>query len=96
MTDKESPGWIVQVTIPSVPEAVAPGSPWRSPLMRVNGPPTFRYFNVAVSSPDKAMEATAKFLANGEPNIGGLSVARKLSAREIDTLKLSAGEVKPA
>jgi hypothetical protein len=65
--------------------------------MRESGAPSFKYFNVAVAAPDKAIEATTKYLAKGaEAVVGVMSVARQLSAGEIAALSLAAGEVKPA
>ena len=61
------------------------------------GTPSFKYFNVAIAAPDKAMEATTKYLAKGaDANAGEVSVARKLSSGEIAALSLKAGEVRPA
>ena len=60
------------------------------------GAPSFQYFNVAIAAPNKAIEATTKFLAKGEATDGEKSVVRGLSAREIAALRLEAGEVKPA
>ena len=97
MTDKEPSGWIVQVTVPPEPEVGAPDAPWRSPTMRERGAPSFKYYNVAIAAPDKAIEATTKYLAMGaEAVAGAMSVARKLSAGELTALSLTAGEVKPA
>ena len=97
MIDKASPaGWVVQASFPTEPEARAPDAPWRHAAFLV-GAPSFKYFNVAIAAADKAVEATAKYLA-GSPEVKGgeMSVARKLSAGEIAALKLKAGEVKPA
>jgi len=52
---------------------------------------------VAIAVPDKAIEATAKHLANSpEAETWEISVVRKLSPAEIVALSLEAGEVKPA
>ena len=68
-----------------------------SALSMVAGAPSFQYFNVAIAVPDKAIEATAKHLANSpEAEISEISVVRKLSSAEIAVLSLEAGEVKPA
>jgi hypothetical protein len=65
--------------------------------MRERGAPSFKYYNVAIAAPDKAIEATTKYLAKGaEAVAGAMSVARKLSAGELTALSLTAGEVKPA
>jgi len=97
MTDKTSPGgWVVQVTIPKKPAVRSEDGPWRPPIM-VAGAPSFQYFNVAIAAPDKAIEATAKHLANSpEAETWEISVVRKLSPAEIAALSLGAGEVKPA
>ena len=101
MTDKASPaGWVVQASFPTEPEARAPDAPWRHAAFLV-GAPSFKYFNVAIAAPDKAMEATIKYLAKGAEaqsgaKTGAMSIARKLSAGEIAALSLKAGEVKPA
>lgn len=64
--------------------------------MRVSAP-SFEYFNAAIAAPDKAIEATTKYLAEGaEAKAGAMSVVRKLSSGEIAALGLEAGEVKPA
>jgi hypothetical protein len=94
MTDKASPaGWVVQVT---TPPPIAPSSiRWIGAA--VLSAPSFQYFNVAIADPNKAIEATSRHLAkpeHGETRV--VSVVRKLSAREIDALNLTAGEVKPA
>jgi hypothetical protein len=97
MTDKALPaGWVVQAAIPAKPEERAADAPWRPSAMLVSAP-SFEYFNVAIASPDKAIEAAAKHLAKGaEARAGKMSVVRKLSAGEIVALRLKAGEVKPA
>jgi hypothetical protein len=97
MTDQASPaGWVAQVTIPGKPDARLADAPWRPPIM-VAGAPSFQYFNVAIAAPDKAIEATAKHLANSpEAETWEISVVRKLSPAEIAALSLEAGEVKPA
>jgi hypothetical protein len=97
MIEKPSPaGWVVQVAIPAKPEARAADAPWRPSAMLVNAP-SFEYFNVAISAPEKAMEAATRHLAEGaEAKAGAMSVVRKLSSAEIAALSLKAGEVKPA
>jgi len=61
------------------------------------GAPLFKYFNVAIAAPDKAMAAAAKFLAEAaDAKTGEMSVVRKLSPEEIAAISLKAGEVKPA
>ena len=93
-------GWVVQATIPATPEARADDAPWRPSVMLVSAP-SFEYFNVAIAAPDKAMEATVKYLAKDAgaqagAKTGAMSIARKLSSGEIAALSLKAGEVKPA
>jgi hypothetical protein len=98
MTDKASSpaGWVVQATIAGEPEVRAPDAPWRSDAMLV-GPPLFRYFNVAIAAPDKAIEAATRYLAkDAEAKAGEMSVVRKLSSAEVAALRLKTGEVKPA
>ena len=97
MTDKPSPaGWVVQASFRAEPEVRAADAPWRHSAFLV-GAPTFKYFNVAIAAPDKAMEATTKYLAtSAEAKTGAISIARKLSTGEIAALSLKAGEVRPA
>jgi hypothetical protein len=95
MIDKTSQaGWVVQASIPAEPEARDPDAKWRPSAMLVSAP-SFQYFNVAIVAPDKAIEATTKYLADSAKS-GELSVVRKLSSAEIAALRLKAGEVKPA
>jgi hypothetical protein len=58
--------------------------------------PSFKYFNVAMADPEKATEATAKYLAKADATDGETRAVRKLSSAEIATLGLKAGEVQPA
>jgi hypothetical protein len=97
MTDKTTPaGWVVQATIPAEPEVRAPDAPWRHSAFLVSAA-SFKYFNVAIAAPDKAMEATTKYLAkDAGAKVAQLSVVRKLSSGEMATLSLNVGEVKPA
>ena len=70
MTDKASPaGWVVQVTIPA-PAAPSSqeGGRWNGPQML--GAPSFEYCNVAIASPDKAVEATRKCLGKSRAPSG--------------------------
>jgi hypothetical protein len=92
MTDKAS-GWVVQITIP--PAATAkPASPGTRFGRAVVGAPSFKYFNVAIAAPSKAIEATNKHWVEA----GDLeaSAVRALSSSEIAALRLRPGEVKPA
>jgi hypothetical protein len=94
MTDKAPPaGWVVQVTIPPEPSEDAQ-SPWVGRLGL--GPPSFRYFNVAIAAPLKAIEATKEHLTKTGDKDGEMSVVRGLSGSEIVALSLNTGDVKPA
>jgi hypothetical protein len=44
MTDKASPGWVVQIMVPGP----------------AGGPATFRYFNVAIADANKAIHAAVE------------------------------------
>jgi hypothetical protein len=94
MTDKTSPaGWVVQVITPGETSLIAtPGGRRNGPGLV--GPPSFRYFNVAIAAAGKAVEATTKQLA--EDGDKETVVVRPLSSAEIATLKLKAGDVVPA
>ena len=97
MSDKASPaGWVVQVTIPApAPAPLAPQSTrWIGKA--VLDAPSFKYFNVAISTPSKAVEATSRHLAGDGAVDEHTRVVRELSAKEVDALSLQAGEVKPA
>ena len=84
---------MVQVTIPGRPsESATPGSPWIGSALL--GPPSFKYFNVAVAAVEKAIAATTKHLA--DPQDRETSIVRALSPGEIAALGLTAGEVRPA
>ena len=85
MTKKTSPaGWVVQVTVPAPPtppsEAGAQwiGRAWPSA-------PIFRYYNVAVASPDSATEAATAYhaKATADAEVDGTRAVRELSAAEI-------------
>jgi hypothetical protein len=96
MTDKASPaGWVVQVIIASSPPSKE-GAQWIGDKMP--GPPSFEYFNVGIADPDKAVEATTKYLAKGKVAAGdvGARTVRELSPAEVVALRLKAGEVRPA
>jgi hypothetical protein len=58
------------------------------------GPPSFKYFNVAIATAEAAAEATTNYL--DDPERLEISVVRALSLREIAALGLAAGDVKPA
>ncbi len=94
MTDKTSPaGWVVQLTIP-VQASEDAQARWVGRLGL--GPPQFRYFNVAIAVPIKAIEATREHLAGTEHKDREMSVVRGLSEPEILALSLNVGDVKPA
>jgi hypothetical protein len=57
-------------------------------------PGSFRFFNVAIGSADKAVDAARK--KAGASDDAPMRVVRELSAAEIQTIKLRAGEAKPA
>jgi hypothetical protein len=84
-------GWVVQVITPGQP------SQKQSAFNRfasVLGPPSFRYFNVAIAAAEAAVAATTKYL--DDPQHLETSVVRALSSGEIAALGLAAGDVKPA
>jgi hypothetical protein len=92
MTEKTSPaGWVVQVTTPGVPSLV-PSAGGRAYDML--GPPSFEYYNVAISAPAKAVEAITKKMTEGREKEA--TTVRALSPEEITALKLKAGDVAPA
>ena len=95
MTKKAPDGWVVQVTIPTVPAAPKAGDVrWIGPTLAAA--PTFRFYNVAIASPEKAVEATTKLLAKTDPAEHETRTVRGLSAGEIAALSLKPGEVAPA
>lgn len=84
-------GWVVQLTIPGVPKIPAEGAKWRPAETTA---PTFEFFNVAIGAPDKAVEAARKKAGASEE--AAMRVVRALSPAELDSIKLRAGEAKPA
>jgi hypothetical protein len=62
--------------------------------MPLEGAPSFQFFNVAISSPEKAVEAARKLA--GASAEAPMRVARKLSSPEIESIDLKSGEAKPA
>jgi hypothetical protein len=68
------------------------GSIWKG--LALEGPPSFQFFNVAISSPEKAVEAARKLA--GASAEASMRVARKLSSPEIESINLRSGEAKPA
>ena len=94
MTEKASPvGWVIQVSTPGQPST--DGARWVGGHVLL-GAPSFKYFNVAMADPDKATEATTKYLAKADAVDGETRAVRELSSAEIGALGLKAGEVKPA
>jgi hypothetical protein len=90
MTEKSSPaGWVVQLSIPG---KTTEGSMWRGPALAEA--PTFQFFNVAIASNEKAIEAARK--KSGASNEIVMSTVRALSASEVEFVGLKSGEVKPA
>lgn len=74
---------------------ITPGQPSSSNrLSALLGPPSFKYFNVAVATAEAAIAAAIKHLA--DPQHPETSVVRTLSSGEIAALGLSAGDVKAA
>jgi hypothetical protein len=59
-----------------------------------SGAPSFKYFNAAIASADKAVEETRK-RPDSSPCMR-VQTIRRLSAEEIQRLGLATGEVRPA
>jgi hypothetical protein len=92
MIDTESAaGWVVQITIPGKPIIQAEGTPWRP---ATNSAPTFQFFNVAIGTADKAVEAARKKAGASEDV--PMRTVRALSSSEIASIALRTGDVKPA
>jgi hypothetical protein len=92
---KAPDGWVVQVTIPAVPKPPKEGDVrWIGASLQAA--PTFRFFNVAIASADKAVEATSKHLAKTDPAEREMRAVRGLSTAEIAALKLKPGDLAPA
>jgi len=89
MTEKTATGWVVQLTIPGTATA---SSQWRGPPLMDAA--TFRFFNVAIASADKAIEATRKKVGASEEAL--MRTVRPLSAAEISFEGMRTGDVKPA
>jgi hypothetical protein len=84
-------GWVVQVITPGQP------SQKKSAFDRfagVLGPPSYKYFNVAIATAEAAVAATTTHLDDSQRL--EMSVVRRLSSAEIASLGLAAGDVKPA
>jgi hypothetical protein len=82
-------GWVVQLTIPGT---ATEGGVWRGPPLA--DAPTFRFFNVAIPAPEKAVEAARKKAGASEE--APMRTVRQLSSSEISSIGLRAGEAKPA
>src|SRR5258705_12971429 len=94
MRDKASPaGWVVQALTPAVPSEDAQ-SRWVGRLGA--GPPSFRYFNVAIAAPLEAIKAIKEQLTEKQNEDWEMSVVRRLSEPEVVALRLNAGDAKPA
>jgi hypothetical protein len=92
MTEKTTAaGWVVQLTTPGSPIVQPEGSKWRPTVI---SSPTFQFFNVAIGSADKAVAAVRKKLGASEE--APMRVVRPLSAAEVDSIALRAGDTKPA
>lgn len=89
MTENTSlTGWVVEVTT----LGDLSGSEGRSNYFKsLRGAPSFKYFNVAIAVASKAEEATTAHLADA-PDREARAV-RALSAKELASLNLRAGEV---
>jgi hypothetical protein len=81
---KLAAGWVVQLTLRQFHPDVEPD-------MQVS---TFQFFNVAISSPDKAIDAARK--KAGAPTDAPMRIVRELSHQEVTALRLHAGHVKAA
>src|SRR5262245_10435046 len=82
----KAPGWVIHAPTHGRPSCA------RSPSCRLSstlGPPSFRYFNVAIATAEKAVAAARKHL--GDTHDGETSAVRALSAGEIAALGLTAG-----
>ena len=91
MNDSTPPaGWVVQVTTPG---QASPKSPFNR-FAALLGPPSFKYFNVAIAAAEEAIAAIARHL--DDPERPETRVVRALSSGEIATLGLAAGDFKPA
>jgi len=81
---KLAAGWVVQLTLRQFDPNVEPD-------MQVSN---FQFFNVAITAPDKAIEAARK--KAGAPTDAPMRIVRELSHQEIAALRLHAGHVKAA
>ena len=93
MTDQKShSGWVVQVTLPAPLSTTPEASKWIGPA--ILAAPSFEYYNVAVGTPEQAVEAVRK--KTGSPEDVRVHAVRSLSASEVKSIPLKTGEVRPA
>ncbi len=86
-------GWIIEVITPGRPDThVVAGARKNAALL---GPPSFRYFNVAIGDVTKAVAAVTQ-QADDPAGTLLIEAKRALTAGEIATLNLKTGEIKPA
>jgi hypothetical protein len=84
MADKSAhPGWVVRVA------TSGPAPSDGAPPERLS-----KYFNVAIADPVQAVEATRKY--SRAPEDATIEPVRVLTAKEVASIPLKAGEVKPA
>jgi len=89
VAEKKSPaGWVVQVKVAGTALTAneAAGA--------ARTPPSFQFFNVAMESPQKAVEAVRKKIKASEET--PIRAVRALSEEEIDRLRLAPDAIKPA
>ena len=89
MAEKKSPaGWVVQVSIPRVAIEAS------EKVGAAKAPASFQFFNVAIGSPQEAVEAVRKKMrASADAPIRAV---RALSESETAALRLRPDAVKPA
>ncbi len=86
-------GWVVQLTLPApVTPPRSDGNPWIGAV--VLGTPLFQYFNVAISDPKAAVEATRKH--SGSDDDATIGTVRALPSEELASISLSQGEIRRA
>jgi len=81
-------GWVVQVKV----AGVAPTA--NEAIGAAQTPPSFQFFNVALESPLKAVEAVRKKIKASEET--PIRAVRALSDEEIGHLRLTPEAIKPA
>ena len=80
-------GWVVQVTISGPAMGI-----WRGLI--VEGPSSFQFFNVAIGSPNGAVEAVRQ--KAGVSKDAPIRVVRSLSVPELAAARLRSGQIRPA